>query len=106
MPVVLPVDATRCGGYGSARPGSTPTGIRATVLAPCLSEAMLGELPTRQVLYLSPTVEGKKHDKKLADEVALSYPVGTVLHQDTGFQGYAPAGVTIRQPKKNPRAKS
>lgn len=48
---------------------------------------LLGELPTRQVLYLSPTVEGKKQDKKLAGEVALSYPVGTVLHQDTGFQG-------------------
>lgn len=48
---------------------------------------LVGELDTRQVLYLSPTVEGKKHDKKLADEVAVPYPAGTVLHQDTGFQG-------------------
>lgn len=67
---------------------------------------LLGELPTRQVLYLSPTVEGKKHDKLLADEVAVPYPAGTVLQQDTGFQGYQPAGVTIKQPKKSRKAKS
>jgi hypothetical protein len=67
---------------------------------------LVGELPTRQVLYLSPTVEGKKHDKRLADEVAVPYPAGTVLHQDTGFQGYQPEGVTIQQPKKNRRARN
>lgn len=66
---------------------------------------LVGELPTRQVRYLSPTVEGKKHDKKLADEVVVPYPTGTVLHQDTGFQGYAPEGVTIQQPKKSRKAK-
>jgi hypothetical protein len=42
----------------------------------------------------------------LADEVAVPYPAGTVLHQDTGVQGYRPAGVTIQQPKKNRAAKS
>jgi hypothetical protein len=26
--------------------------------------------------------------------------------QDTGFQGFAPEGVTIQQPKKNPRNRS
>jgi hypothetical protein len=67
---------------------------------------LVGALPTRQVLYLSPTVEGKKHDKKLADEVAVPSPAGTVLHQDTGFQGYAPEGVVIQQPKKNRKARS
>jgi DDE superfamily endonuclease len=50
-------------------------------------------------------VAGKKHDKKLADELALEYPAGTVLYQDTGFQGYGPAGVEIRQPQKKPRGK-
>ena len=48
-------------------------------------------------------MEGKKHDKKLADELAIKYPAGTVLQQDTGFQGYAPDGVIILQPKKKPR---
>jgi Helix-turn-helix of DDE superfamily endonuclease len=67
---------------------------------------LVGEAATRQVLYLSPTVEGKKHDKKLADEVAVPYPAGIVLQKDTGFQGYAPEGVTIQQPKKNRRAKN
>ncbi len=35
----------------------------------------------------------------------IQYPAGTVLQQDTGFQGYAPAGVSIKQPKKKPRGK-
>lgn len=48
-------------------------------------------------------MEGKKHDKKLADELAIKYPAGTVLQQDTGFQGYAPDGIIILQPKKKPR---
>ena len=62
-----------------------------------------GEVETRKIVYLSPTVEGKKHDKKLADEVAIEYPAGTQLQQDTGFQGFAPVGVIIKQPKKKPR---
>jgi len=54
-------------------------------------------------VYLSKTVEGKKHDKKLADEEAIAYPEGTQIQQDTGFQGFAPGGVIICQPKKKPR---
>ena len=64
---------------------------------------IIGEVATRQIVYLSKTVEGKKHDKKLADEEAIEYPAGTKLQQDTGFQGYAPKGVKIWQPKKKPR---
>ena len=60
-------------------------------------------METRWIEYLSPTVEGKKHDKKIADEVAIAYPEGTRLQQDTGFQGFAPSGVIILQPKKKPR---
>ncbi|MCY7347927.1 MAG: hypothetical protein LH614_17145 [Pyrinomonadaceae bacterium] len=30
-------------------------------------------------------MEGKKHDKKLADEETIKYPENTVLQQDTGF---------------------
>ncbi len=48
-------------------------------------------------------MEGKKHDKKLADDLAIQYPEGTELQQDTGFQGFAPMGVIIKQPKKKPR---
>jgi hypothetical protein len=47
-------------------------------------------------MYLSKTVEGKKHDKKIADEEKIEYPEGTVIQQDTGFQGYAPKGVTTK----------
>ena len=64
---------------------------------------IIGEVVSRQIIYLSKTVEGKKHDQKLADEETIEYPEGTVLQQDTGFQGYAPEGVTTKQPKKKPR---
>jgi DDE superfamily endonuclease/Helix-turn-helix of DDE superfamily endonuclease len=56
-----------------------------------------------KVLFLSDTDEGKKHDKKIADEEAYQFPAGSVLWQDTGFQGFAPAGVRLRQPTKKPR---
>jgi hypothetical protein len=56
-----------------------------------------------KVVFLSDTYEGKKHDKKIADEEGYKFPQGSVLLQDTGFQGYAPEGVTIEQPKKKPR---
>lgn len=56
-----------------------------------------------QVLFLSDTYEGKKHDKKIADEEGYRFPDGSTLWQDTGFQGFAPTGVTIQQPKKKPR---
>lgn len=56
-----------------------------------------------QVLYLSDTYEGKKHDKKIADEEGYQFPTGSKLLQDTGFQGYKPDGVTVLQPKKKPR---
>lgn len=56
-----------------------------------------------RVVFLSDTCEGKKHDKKIADEEGYEFPAESVLWQDTGFQGYAPEGVTIKQPKKKPR---
>ena len=55
---------------------------------------------TSKVIYLGPTVAGTKHDKKAADEAPLCSPTNTTLDKDTGFQGYEPAGVLIRQPKK------
>ena len=56
-----------------------------------------------KVVFLSDTYEGKKHDKKIADEEGYEFPEGSRLWQDTGFQGFAPDGVVIEQPKKKPR---
>ena len=55
------------------------------------------------MVYLSPTQPGKKHDKKLADEAAITYPAQATLGKDTGFQGYEPPNVVAWQPKKKPR---
>lgn len=65
---------------------------------------VITEKRTGKIKGLSPTVDGKVHDKKLADEQALRFPENSTLWQDTGFQGYAPNHVTIIQPKKKPRA--
>jgi hypothetical protein len=61
---------------------------------------MIVNTQTNRVVYLSPTEPGKSHDKRLADEVGLTYPSGTTLGQDSGFQGYQPPGVAVSQPKK------
>lgn len=60
---------------------------------------------TERVEYLSQTYCGKTHDKKVADAEEIHYPPGTELKQDTGFQGYAPQGVRILQPRKKPKGK-
>jgi DDE superfamily endonuclease/Helix-turn-helix of DDE superfamily endonuclease len=56
-----------------------------------------------KIVFLSNTYEGKKHDKKIADEEGYEFPPESTLWQDTGFQGYAPEGVSIEQPQKKPR---
>ena len=58
---------------------------------------------TDKVIYLGPTVAGKKHDKKAADEEEIAYPTKATLDKDTGLQGYEPAGGLTRQPKKTER---
>jgi hypothetical protein len=60
---------------------------------------------TRKIKVLSETCEGKKHDKKLADEQEIPFPEGSKLWQDTGFQGYEPEQTTIYQPTKKPKGK-
>jgi hypothetical protein len=59
-----------------------------------------------KIRFLSETVEGKKHDKKLADETSYTLPEGSKLCQDTGFQGFTLENVAILQPKKKPKGKS
>ena len=58
---------------------------------------------TCKVLFLTDTVAGKKHDKKLADETGYTLPSGSKLAQDTGFQGFSLDNVAILQPKKKPK---
>ena len=64
---------------------------------------IVSERQTGKVVFLGATVAGTIHDKKQADTEQIAYAQGTILAQDTGFQGYAPAGVHIEQPKKKPR---
>ena len=60
-------------------------------------------LADRQIKYLGKTHEGRKHDKRIADEEKMSCPEGSVVYRDTGFQGHVMEGVVIHQPKKKPR---
>jgi hypothetical protein len=66
---------------------------------------VVGGVTTRKVYYLSPTQEGKRHDKKIVDEEQPSFPNGIALYKDTGFQGYEPEGIMTFQPQKKPRGK-
>ena len=58
------------------------------------------------VHFLSVTETGRLHDKKLADEYALLLPAGSVLRQDLGLLGHAPAGVLVEMPHKKPPSAS
>jgi DDE superfamily endonuclease len=55
------------------------------------------------VCFLSATYEGKMPDKSIADLAGSTFPPGSCLYQDMGFQGFILAGITIVQPKKKPR---
>jgi hypothetical protein len=67
---------------------------------------LLGNAHTDTVISLGPTVAGKKHDKKAAEEEELADPTNATLDKDTGLQGYEPAGVLPRQPQNNRQARS
>lgn len=56
------------------------------------------------IVFVSPTQAGKVHDKKIAD-TCYCIAQGFTLWQDTGYQGYQPEGVIVRQPIKKPRGK-
>ena len=58
-----------------------------------------------QIVLLTFTCEGKKHDKKVSDEAGFELPARSFLYQDTGFQGFALENVIIMQPKKKPKGK-
>lgn len=67
---------------------------------------VLAEKKTKRVSYLSQTYAGTAHDKKIADHEGIVYAKDTVLHQDTGFQGYTPKVTRTHQPKKAARTRA
>ena len=56
-----------------------------------------------KVVFLTPSCEGRIHDERIADIAGYSPPPGSVLYQDTGFQGFKCPGLKIIQPKKKPK---
>jgi Helix-turn-helix of DDE superfamily endonuclease/DDE superfamily endonuclease len=66
----------------------------------CDKNVVLVHVESQRIDFLSPTYVGKTHDKKIADTEGISYPPGTVLYQDAGFQGYEPAVEQTCQAKK------
>lgn len=55
------------------------------------------------VCYVSPTYEGKTHDKSMADEEKLSFPKPTTVWADLGYMGYQATNLTVHLPHKKPR---
>jgi DDE superfamily endonuclease len=60
---------------------------------------------TGKIKGLSPTVEGNRPAKKLADEQPWAFPKGTQLWKDTGFQGYEPKNAEPFQPTNKPKGR-
>lgn len=66
----------------------------------CDKNVVILDAQSECIDFLSATYVGKTHDKKIADSEQIVYPPGTVLYQDTGFQGYEPAVKQTCQAKK------
>ena len=58
---------------------------------------------TCHIFLLSHTCEGKASAKSIAELEGYTFPPGSCLYQDQGFQGLVLPGITIFQPKKKPR---
>lgn len=54
------------------------------------------------ICYISPTYEGKKHDKSLADEEGLQFGKPTIMMADLGYRGYMAPNLTVLLPHKKP----
>jgi hypothetical protein len=70
-----------------------------------LKNNVITDKRTGKIKGLSPTVEGKRHDKKLADEQDWEFPTGSKLWKDTGFQGYEPKNTQTFQPTKKQKGR-
>ena len=58
-----------------------------------------------KVVLLTPTCEGRIHDKRIADATRYCLPNGSTLFQDPGFQGFSLQGINIIEPKKKPKGR-
>ena len=58
-----------------------------------------------KIMLLTPSYEGRIHDKRIADMTVYSLPEGSCLYQDSGFQGFSVDGVKMIQPMKKPRSR-
>ena len=58
-----------------------------------------------KVVLLTPSYEGRMHDKRIADRTDYFLAYGSYLYQDSGFQGFSVAGVNIIQPTKKPKGR-
>ena len=58
-----------------------------------------------KVVFLTASYEGRIHDKRIADMAGYSPPPGSILYQDTGFQGFTCPQVKIIQPAKKPKGR-
>lgn len=56
-----------------------------------------------QILFLSQTCGGSRHDKRIVDETPYPLPEGSELMQDLGFLGFALEGVNVQTPTRKPR---
>lgn len=57
------------------------------------------------MVFLTASYAGRIHDKRIADIAGYSPPLGSLLYQDTGFQGFTVPGIKILQPKKKPKGR-
>ena len=55
------------------------------------------------VLYLSPTYEGKAHDKSICDEEQIKFDLPITLWEDLGFLGLNLDNAEVKRPIKKPR---
>jgi hypothetical protein len=55
------------------------------------------------VLYLSPTYEGKTHNKSICDEEQIKFDVPVIHWEDLGFLELEPDNATVKRPIKKPR---
>lgn len=68
-----------------------------------VKNTVITDRTTKKILVLGKTVAGKQHDKRLADEENWSFPPGSDLWKDTGYQGYEPDNTLSHQPTKKPK---
>jgi hypothetical protein len=56
-----------------------------------------------RILFLSKTYPGSVHDKTIIEQEGWQFPQGIIIHQDLGFLGHNPKGITIEMPVRKPK---